>query len=115
MSTLHILKPSFTRWLSYPECMRSTLRRWPVLMSYFQKEAEQEGNKAAKEIYEALCDPLSEPYLKFLHFALSKCADVNEQMQSVSTVFSEQKDPMSGLFYDLTSLYMDQNYLMSRN
>ena len=56
---------------------------------------------------------MAELYTKFMYFTLSKLADVNKRMQSVTSIFSENKDPMSDLFYDIASLYMDQKHLMS--
>ena len=94
LKPINILKPSFTRWLSYCGCLRSMLRRWNVLKAYFEREQHLDNN--AKPIYEFLCDPTAELYVKFLYSVLSKSQSQNERMQSVSTIFSETRASPTG-------------------
>ena len=87
------------------------LRRWTVLINYFEKEAKIE--ESAKVIYESLIDPSAELYLKFLYFILLKFTTINEKLQSVTPIFSADRAPMADLYYDTLSLYMHQSHLMN--
>ncbi|KAL7290005.1 hypothetical protein TKK_0015737 [Trichogramma kaykai] len=85
----------------------------PGIIVYFEKEPVHCKDDTAKNIYNDLCDPLAELYVKFVYFVLSKLTNVNEELQSVATVFNEDKDLMSDLYYNILSLYMDQSYLLN--
>uniref|UniRef100_A0ABD2XBD5 DUF4371 domain-containing protein n=1 Tax=Trichogramma kaykai TaxID=54128 RepID=A0ABD2XBD5_9HYME len=98
LQATHILKPSFTRWLSFCDCLRSMLRKWIALLNYFKKEAKVD--KGAEEIYE-------------VYFVLSKFSKTNEDLQSVSTFFYEDRDAMSNLFCEIASLYINQTYILN--
>ena len=117
LDPIHILKPGFTRWLSFVDSLRSMLRRYNLLVLFIEKEyaMKKKGDSDTIDaLHEAIHDPLTELYVKFLYEVLSKFTSVNARMQSISPQFSAAElSPLAQLYYDTLSLYMNQTYLMS--
>lgn len=77
-----MLHPSATRWLSLVSCVNRVIKHYIPLKGYFKVQANIDQITNAKEISEALDNPVTLIYLHFLSYFLPYFTNLNLEMQS---------------------------------
>ena len=113
MKPLKIVRPGFTRWISWIASVEYVLYRWYALSEYFRNRCAEENCKDTAKILEFFNDPMKRYYLIFLQFVLSKFSSANVILQSVTPIVTESSDKMSELLTDILLLYMKESYVKS--
>ena len=101
-------KAAFTRWLTLADCINYVLEKWTALKEFFRLEFVEKKERIASYIYNELNDDYLYLFFLFANFILPKFANLNKQMQSVTSIIPANLDAMSNLLNEILSLYMDK-------
>ncbi|KAL7290452.1 hypothetical protein TKK_0016140 [Trichogramma kaykai] len=113
VDALKMVKPGFTRRMSWINSVSYVLSRWHALKDNFKQLNEIEKNKEVSEILSFVEKPEMKYYLIFFKFILSKCSSTNVQLQSITPIFTDSTDKMSELLKNVLLMYMKSDVVNS--